>query len=280
MLEKNCRFLPLKRKLGRLKRHCKDMGELMAALVKYADSDTTKDPEFEVEQPGKVKKSGSIKGQQYSPASQGGNGKRKADGHLDFVANANAQKSNQYRKGKPPPRSGGPSFNLDQLMNQPCPKHSKQDKPAAHLWKDCFIMKEYAKANSFQNNHGPGGGSGSGSYGPDHGGGGSNSGFQANQGGYNQQSGQGTSQQQQSGYQSKPKQLNGGQYHVFTTGLCKRDQKLHKRAVNTVEPTVPRFLRWSEQSIVWNREDHPPWVDNQGHLALVVAPQVGGVQVY
>ena len=156
MLEKNCRFLPLKRKLGRLKRHCKDMGELMAALVKYADSDTTKDPEFEVEQPGKVKKSGSIKGQQYSPASQGGNGKRKADGHLDFVANANAQKSNQYRKGKPPPRSGGPSFNLDQLMNQPCPKHSKQDRPAAHLWKDCFLMKEYAKANSFQNNHGPG----------------------------------------------------------------------------------------------------------------------------
>ena len=35
-------------------------------------------------------------------------------------------------------------------------------------------------------------------------------------------------QQQQSGYQSNPKQLNSGQYHVFTTSLCKRDQKLHK----------------------------------------------------
>src|SRR4051812_33569868 len=34
MLEKNCCFMPLKQKLGRLKRHCSDMGELMAALVK------------------------------------------------------------------------------------------------------------------------------------------------------------------------------------------------------------------------------------------------------
>ena len=35
-------------------------------------------------------------------------------------------------------------------------------------------------------------------------------------------------------------------------------------------------MRWSEQPIVWSREDHPPRVDNPGHLALVVAPQVGG----
>ena len=44
LLEKNCRFEPLKQKLGRLKRDCNDMGQLMAALVKYADSDSTKDP--------------------------------------------------------------------------------------------------------------------------------------------------------------------------------------------------------------------------------------------
>ena len=37
MLEQNCRFTPLKMKLGRLKRDCNDMGTLMAALVKYAD---------------------------------------------------------------------------------------------------------------------------------------------------------------------------------------------------------------------------------------------------
>ena len=49
-------------------------------------------------------------------------------------------------------------------------------------------------------------------------------------------------QQQQSRYQSSPKQLNSGQYHVFTTSLCKRDQKLHKRVVNAVEPAVPHYL--------------------------------------
>src|SRR6266511_4014644 len=62
MLEKNCRFLPLKQKLGRLKRHCNDMGELMAALVKYANSDSTKDPESDEEKAGKGKKSGNTKG--------------------------------------------------------------------------------------------------------------------------------------------------------------------------------------------------------------------------
>ena len=55
------------------------MGTLMAALVKYADSDGTKDPESDDEKPGKGKKSRSTRGQQHNPANQGGNGKRKAD---------------------------------------------------------------------------------------------------------------------------------------------------------------------------------------------------------
>ena len=63
MLENNCRFTPLKQKLGRLKRHCNDMGTLMAALVKYADSDGTKDPESDDEKPGKGKMSSSTRGQ-------------------------------------------------------------------------------------------------------------------------------------------------------------------------------------------------------------------------
>jgi len=134
-------------------------------------------------------------------------------------------------------------------------------------------MKAFKNSNTFDGNQGPGGGSGAGGFhGP---GGGSGSGFQGSQDGYNQrQSGQGG--QQQSGYQSHPKQLNGGQYHMFTTSLCKRDKKVHRRVVNSVEPAVPRYLRWSKQPIVWSREDHPPRVDNPGQLALVVAPQVGG----
>ena len=67
-LEGNCRFMPLKLKLGRLKCHCNDMSTLMAALVKYADSDSTKDPESEDEKPTivgaqrKGKKNGNTKG--------------------------------------------------------------------------------------------------------------------------------------------------------------------------------------------------------------------------
>ena len=108
-------------------------------------------------------------------------------------------------------------------------------------------MKAVKNSNMFNSNHGPGGGSNF-----------NFQGSQGNQGGYSQQSSQGGQQQQQSGYQSNPKQLNSGQYHVFTTSLCKRDQKLHKRVVNAVEPTVPCYLRWSEQPILWSREDHPP----------------------
>ena len=102
MLEKNCRFLPLKQKLGRLKRECNDMGTLMAALVKCADSDSTKGPESDDEKAGKGKKNYNGKGSQHNPANQGGN-KRKADSSLDFMANTSAQGNNQRRKGRPPP---------------------------------------------------------------------------------------------------------------------------------------------------------------------------------
>ena len=139
-------------------------------------------------------------------------------------------------------------------------------------------MQEFKNSNNFWYDHESGGGSGSGS---GYGGGSSGLGFNGNPGGHNGQNSQNNQggynqQQQQSGYQSNPKQLNSGQYHVFTTSLCKRDEKLHKRVVNSAKPAVPHYLRWSEQPILWSREDHPPRVDNPGHLALVVAPQVGG----
>ena len=49
----------------------------MAALIKYADSDSTKDPKSDDEKTGKGKKSGSTKGQQHNPAGHGKNGKLK-----------------------------------------------------------------------------------------------------------------------------------------------------------------------------------------------------------
>src|SRR3954465_12011884 len=70
-LEGNCRFSSLKLKLGRLKRHCNDMGTLMAALVKYADSDSTKDPESNDDKTGKGKKSSNSRGEQHNTAGHG-----------------------------------------------------------------------------------------------------------------------------------------------------------------------------------------------------------------
>ena len=145
--------------------------------VKYADSDGIKDPDSEDERSGKGKKSSGMKGQQYNPTNQGGNGKRKAD---DFVANTATCNYNQCRKGQQAPRIG---FDLEAMLNQPCPKHGTDQKPATHSWKDCSIMRSFRE--SIQRHHGPNGGSGSGSHGLGHGGGGSNSGFQGhgNQGG-------------------------------------------------------------------------------------------------
>ena len=61
-LEGNFRFQPLKLKLGRLKRHCNDMGTLMAALVKYADSDSTKVPSMTMKRRGRERRAASPKG--------------------------------------------------------------------------------------------------------------------------------------------------------------------------------------------------------------------------
>ena len=105
ILEKNCCYTPLKQKLGQLKCLCNDMGELMAALIKYADSDNTKDPRPDEEKSNKGKKNGNGKGQQPNMLgnNQGSNGKRKQpDGGSDFVANTNTQNNNRRRKGKPP----------------------------------------------------------------------------------------------------------------------------------------------------------------------------------
>ena len=58
VLEKNYRFEALIHKLGRIKRTVRDMGELMDAVTKYAESDKTKDGESDEDKAGKGKKNG------------------------------------------------------------------------------------------------------------------------------------------------------------------------------------------------------------------------------
>ncbi|KAI5017179.1 hypothetical protein ZWY2020_037557 [Hordeum vulgare] len=174
------------------------------------------------------------------------------------------------------------------------------DGPATHSWEDCYVMREFrAEAikkgqsgdpdqrqeqfgapNQCQNPFGsfpePGaqGGSqpSSGQYPMHHQ-------QQYNPPGVFQQPPlQGASQGQDDngGFRNNPKQLSNGQYHIFTTNACRHDKKVSHRAYGVSEPALPRYHHWSEQTISWSREDHPPRVDNPDDLALVVAPQVGG----
>src|SRR3954471_4698625 len=56
VLERNCKFEPLVHKLGQLKRTVKDMGELMNAVIKYDESDKTKDVDSEEDKADQSKK--------------------------------------------------------------------------------------------------------------------------------------------------------------------------------------------------------------------------------
>jgi hypothetical protein len=89
ILEKNCHFDPLVQKLGRLKRSIKDMGELMNAPTKYAESDSTKDPGADEAPDGKGKKGNGGKGQQQNNGNNGGK-RKNPEGGSDLVTNANA----------------------------------------------------------------------------------------------------------------------------------------------------------------------------------------------
>src|SRR4051812_6637659 len=83
VLERNCKFEILVHKLGRLKRTVKDMGELMNAAIKYAESDKTKDADFEEDKSGQNKKNGG-KGSQNQP-----NKRRHDQDTSELVANTN-----------------------------------------------------------------------------------------------------------------------------------------------------------------------------------------------
>jgi hypothetical protein len=152
ILEKNYHFDPLVQKLGRVKRKVMDMGELMDALTRYAESDSTKDPNPDDDQAGKGKKNGGGKGNQQNNSGNNGNhgnqgngGKRKnPEGGLDFVANTNT--GYKYQKGN---NSGRPYGNkpksFEEALKGPCPKHSLPNKPSTHSWENCHIMQAFGE---------------------------------------------------------------------------------------------------------------------------------------
>src|SRR6185369_6467108 len=71
-----------------------------------------------------------------------------------------------------------------------------------------------------------------------------------------------------------------GQMYMIQKGRpSNRQQKLITRQVNMAvmaPPAVPEFLKGSETTISFSREDHPPAVVRPGHAVLVLDAQIGG----
>ena len=220
------------------------MGELMNAVIKYAESDKPKDADSEDDKAGQNKKNGG-KGSQNQP------NKRHHDQNAsDLVANTNIgyqrqkQGGSNYRKTE----GGGYRPNIfEAAMQGPCPTHSIPGRPANHTWEQCDFMKEFARREN-QVPPGSAGGVGQGSHNQnsDHHGADTTH-LQQGPGGGGQQGQSGSS-----GFQANPKQLqNRSAFHVFTTSSCRRDKKLQQRAAMAVatEPACPRWLNWSKQPI-------------------------------
>src|SRR4051812_9475629 len=142
VLGRNCKFEPLVHKLGRLKRTTKDMGELMNAVIKYAESDKTKDANSEEDKADQNKKNGG-KGSQSQP-----NKRRHDQNTSDLVANTNTGYQQQKQGGSNYSKTEGGGFrpnNFEAAMQAPFPTHSKPGHLANHTWEQCNFMKEFAR---------------------------------------------------------------------------------------------------------------------------------------
>ena len=115
---------------------------------------------------------------QHARSAEGQNANRKrkpVNGGLESMKDNNKRTKNQPQE-KHPKEAHGRScrqssckhkalFSLEEMLSKPCPEHSRPEKPANHLWKNCYIMREFRKYSVQQhcdNGDGRSGGSGMG----------------------------------------------------------------------------------------------------------------------
>jgi len=119
--ERTCNFTLLKDKLAR-KKPCK-VSDLVNIVTTYADNDRRKGDDSEY----KNKSSGN------QPKSN----KRKGDDSSELVANANRNGGGKdFKKSRPKTE-----YTTEVAESQPCKIHSKPQKMADHLLKDCLLWK-------------------------------------------------------------------------------------------------------------------------------------------
>jgi hypothetical protein len=145
----------------------------------------------------------------------------------------------------------GDKFNKDKytievMLDQPCKFHSVLGKPAGHTTCQCSFTRDLGRGN--HQLPGP------------------PLGLPAEaQGNQNRQPAKAAG--------DYPEEANVEQYHVFTAQKeDPKDEPWFGVEVNAVMPAEPQYMHWSEGSITWGREDHPPLMPRPGGYALVLNP--------
>ena len=59
----------------------------------------------------------------------------------------------------------------------------------------------------------------------------------------------------------------------------KRKQKLVAREINVVASVTPKYLKWSEAAITFDRSDHPDHIPHLGRYPLVLDPIVKSIKL-
>jgi hypothetical protein len=238
----------LKHKLHRAK--SKTMADFMVIADKYASADSTARVQYVEPTPA---------GGQSQPASgQSGHhnrdrhGKRKDErrdnkygsqqvaavqGSLGATGGSQKCKGDKFSKDK---------YTIEVMLDQPCKFHSVSGKPAAHTTHQCSFTRDLEQGNHQLPGPPPG--------------------LPAEaQGNKNRQPAKATG--------DYPKEANVEQYHVFTSQMeDPKDEPWFGVEVNAVMQVGPQYMHWSDTSITWGREDHPPLMLRPGGYALVLDP--------
>ena len=131
------------------------------------------------------------------------------------------------------------------LMESPCPFHPK-DK---HAGTDCYALKRFVEENTHHSAR--------------------------NQDDPDRNQGQ---LPDGSGFPDAQREL-----HMIYGGSAayesKRKQKLTTREINAVTPTTPKYLKWSEAMISFDRSDHPVHIPHPERYPLVLDPIVKNVKL-
>jgi hypothetical protein len=240
----------LKHKLHRAEP--KSMADFMAIADKYASADSTARVQCVEPAP--------ARGQSQPAAGQGGHhnrdrhGKRKDErrdnkygsqqvaavqGSPGATGGSQKRKGDKFRKDK---------YTIEVMLDQPCKFHSVSGKPAAHTTRQCSFTKDLEQGNHQLPGPPPG--------------------LPAEaQGNKNWQPAKAAG--------DYPEEANVEQYHVFTSQMeDPKDETWFEVEVNAVIQVRPQFMHWSDASITWGCEDHPPLMPRPGGYALVLDPIV------